>query len=324
MNKKNSLPLGLVVYLAVAFILPLWLVFQMKSQGVASGDSANPMAGFLVVGLSFLPAIAAVIARLVGKEGFGGAGFKWMPGKVFWGLFLGGIGIAWLAFAFTALFGWAEIDLEMTAWKAEMTIALKAAMAAQGVSLSDLPPGFIEKQVGTTAGAQWITMAVGPFIGMFLAIGSTYGWYAYFLPRMAVRVGRRKAAIAVGVLAGVAASFMVMVAPEAQFMGHSVEEVALGSGIQTIFLAIIGSWVFLRWGSIWATGLVGASLGSHLAPTGLYLANPESGMATPFGLALWIPLAVVSFFVLKGDWSPWEDKTELLIEDAPPIPAKDL
>ncbi|MCH7493541.1 hypothetical protein IIA16_02355 [bacterium] len=114
-------PLGMAVFLAVALGLPLWYTWSMFNSGIVidlkamAEDPEATMA--IIIPLMIFgatqavgPAVAALLARLIGREGFGEGNFRWMPGKLFWQLFLGLPLLVWLAFLLTAITGMGTID----------------------------------------------------------------------------------------------------------------------------------------------------------------------------------------------------------------------
>lgn len=301
-------PVGMGIFLLVAFGAPLWYLISLISSGIVIDVEAlqsDPeaamaiMVPMMVMGAIqiFSPALGALVARLVGKEGFGEGNFRWMPGKLFWLLFLGLPILVWLAFGITAVSGMGTIDTS----------------------------SFTGEEMGRSMGGAIGTAILGPLFGMLLAIPASWGWLAYFYSRMVGLFGPRMAAVwsaVPAVLLGVVGARLV-----APVGGIGETQTMVAGGLNAVLFTILAAYLYRRWKSIWAAALVSAALNSHLTLPAQIVTNPEPWIGAPSGAIFFLVFGVVAWKVWQADWTPIDESTKLLepemayeIPDTPAIP----
>lgn len=151
---------GLVRYLTVLVVLSVMLEIAIIRQG----GLTNPTAGALVLVLMYVPAVASVVARLVGREGFDDVSFGW-----------GGRTGTFAALA---------------AWLLPLAVAIPAYGLAWGTGLV----GFAAPSEGTFSGIADpvarlvalipIGLTVGTVVSCLAAFGEEVGWRGYLIPRL--------------------------------------------------------------------------------------------------------------------------------------------
>lgn len=300
-------PLGMGVFLAVGLGLPLWYTWSMYKSGIVIDQEAmqeNPEAVMAIMvplmvfgGIQALgPGIAALLARLMGKEGFGEGNFRWMPGKLFWKLLLGYPLLAWLAFAITALTGMGTINSE---------------------ALS----GLGGKEVAGLAA----TLLLTPLVTLLFAIPSEWGWRAYFYSRMAGRFGPKTGALWAAVPAAALGAVAVKVAiPQG---GISEMQAMVAAVVNAAIFSVLASYFYRRWRSIWASALLPVAIGVHAATLARFIINPEPWIGAPQGAIFFAVVGVLAWRLWQADWTPIDESTKLLepemayeIPDTPAIP----
>jgi membrane protease YdiL (CAAX protease family) len=276
---------GILIYLVIAFggawllALPLWL----SGQGLAT-----PGTTLILVGMMFIPTLAALIASRVSPptDGFmRTTGLRAArPFRAWWRYAL----IAWLMPIVAMV---AALTLAWMLGIFHVDLVNFSGFAAQVHALSGGKP--LPMSLRTLVALQLVGILVAPFINAIPALGEEIGWRGFLLPRLC-RFGQWPATILTGVIWG------LWHAP-AILLGFNYPGVAplVALAFMVIFcvlLSVLFGWLRLASGSIWpsaiAHGCVNAvaGLGMLVAAAGHPVDNVSTGL---LGWTGWIVLVLV-------------------------------
>lgn len=285
-------PLGLGVFLLVALGGPAWYLLSLLNSGVvidveamqSDPNYAMSMMGTMLmmqIVLPLIPAVGALLARLVAREGFGEGNFKWMSAGAFFRIFFGTGIVLWLAFVITAVTGLATVD-QTAGGTAENPAAYAAALAGQ--------------------------LAIGPLIGMLFVIPSAWGWLSYFYTRMAGIMAPQAAAL----LTAIPQALLAVIGVRIVVMGDSVgpTQLLVANMVNAVAFGLVAAWLFRRLRSIWAAALFSAVAGVNLQTPDALLTDTREWLGAPYGAVMWAVMAVACWRVWQADWNPISQYTE--------------
>ena len=291
----NWTSIVLFIVLTYAFSWTIWL--GLRALGVPFIIRAS-------IGM-FGPALAALLLRLIRREGFADAGLRLVgrgrkgAGRMYFAAYLvppaliaTGIGLALL----TGLQHWAfQANLQ----------ALARLITQQGQSLP--PGGYSAQQLALfSIIVQFVlafTFAIP--INMIFTFGEEFGWRSYLLLRLGP-LGGISAAIITGVFWGLWHAPLIVL-DGYNYPGHPWPGVLM-MVIFTISLSMIFAWLRFRSGSVWPSTLAHAELNAQ-AGFGLLLLSPANSLLrVPIGIIGLVPMIVfATWLAATGRLKPEPD-----------------
>lgn len=269
-----------------------WSLFiGLRALGVPLGIRA-------AIGM-FGPAVAALLVRLLRREGFADAGLRlttqgrrngirmYIAAYVVSPLVLAaGVGLALLiGYQHWALSGNLHTLGQYLA-KAAHQPSASADHLAQMTILVEVPLAF--------------TLAI-PF-NMIFTFGEEFGWRGFLLPRLAP-LGGVWAAIITGIVWGVWHAPLIVL-DGYNYPGHPW----LGIGMMVVFtvaLGIIFAWLRFRSGSVWPSTLAHAAINAQAGFAVVLLSHGDSLFSVPIGIIGLVPmLAFATWLAATGRLRP--------------------
>ena len=268
--------IALFILLAFAISWSIWLILG------AIGVSFTVRAAIGMFG----PAIAAVLVRLIRREGFADAGLR-LTGRGRRGawrmypvayliiplLLAAGIGFAWLS----SVQHWAL---------SENLHALGRLLAGQRKAL---PAGYTPDQLAVTTIITQTALAftlIIPF-NMIFTFGEEFGWRGYLLPRLAP-LGGISAAIITGIIWGLWHAPLIVL-DGYNYPGHPWPGVAM-MVVFTVALGMIFAWLRFRSGSVWPAVLAHAALNAQAGFAFVLLSRADPLLGAPIGIVALLPM----------------------------------
>jgi len=245
----------------------------------------------------FGPAIAAVLVRLLRREGFADAGLRLIAkgrrgaGLMYLAAYLvvplliaAGIGFVLL----TGYQHWAFSDSLRVLGR-----VITDALQRQG---QRLPSGYTADQLALIS---LITQTVLAFtlaipINMIFTFGEEFGWRGYLLPRLAP-LGGIPAAIITGVVWGLWHA-PVIVQDGYNYPGYPW----LGVGMMVVFTLALGmvfAWLRFRSGSVWPSTLAHAALNAQAGFAFILLSQGNPLLRAPIGLIGLVPMIAFAIWL---------------------------
>ncbi len=291
---------SVALFLVLTFAISWALFIGLRALGV-------PFTIRAAAGM-FGPALAALITRLVRREGFRDAGLRlvakgrkgagWMYLAAYLVppiLFAAGIG-------FVLLTTYQHWDLAHNMQGLGITL-LKQIKQASG----RVPAKMSGSELASIALIAQVVEAfsVGIVINMVFTFGEEFGWRGYLLPRLAP-LGGIPAAILVGLIWGLWHAPLIVL-DGYNYPGHPW----LGVLMMMLFcvaLSMVFAWLRFRSGSIWTTVLAHAAINAQGGFALLLLSRGDSLLRAPIGLLGLLPMIVFAIFLavtgrLKPDLS---------------------
>lgn len=180
---------GILAYLLITFILTYSIEFALMAMGVQLGAQPAPVGQMVVLGVMWVPALAAFItARFITGEGFAHTGLRFGPVRPYlvWALLMPLIFAA--IYALTWVLGLHRPDWSLSAFM--------GMMKSYGADLSTAPaPGVI---LGLVFGASVLML---PFVNGLFGFGEEFGWRGYLLPKL-MPLGKGPAYLLMGLIWG--------------------------------------------------------------------------------------------------------------------------
>lgn len=180
---------GILSYLGITFVLTYGIEFVLLAMGVHFDAQPAPMGQFVVMGVMWVPALAAFItARYITREGFASTGLRFGPVRPYllWALLMP------LIFAVIYAITWV-LGLYQPDWSLSGFMGM---MQSFGADMSDAPaPGVI---IGLVFGASAVTL---PFFNSVFGFGEEFGWRGYLLPKL-MPLGKAMAYVLMGIIWG--------------------------------------------------------------------------------------------------------------------------
>lgn len=280
---------GVALFLGLTFAISWLLFIGLRALGV-------PFTVRAAAGM-FGPALAALIVRLVRREGFADAGLRLVA--------KGRKGAGWMyltAYLFPPLFFAASIGFVLLTTYQHWDLAhniqglgqtlletlqrsgrkLPANMSAESLAQISLIAQAVE------------AFSIGIVINMVFTFGEEFGWRGYLLPRLAP-LGGLPAAILVGLIWGLWHAPLIVM-DGYNYPGHPW----LGVLMMTLFcvsLSMVFTWLRFRSGSTWTTVLAHAAFNAQAGFALLMLSPADSLLRAPLGLLGLVPVILFATFL---------------------------
>jgi membrane protease YdiL (CAAX protease family) len=278
------------LYLLLTFVLSWAAFIGLRATGL-------PLVVYAAVGM-FGPALAALLTRLMRREGFADAGLR-LVGRGQRGggwMFLAAYFVPPLLIAasigFVLLTGyqhWAFSE-NMQHYGQIVVDALRQRGQA-------IPQELTPEQLGMTN--FWVSVAAaltfGLLINSIFTFGEEFGWRGYLLPKLAP-LGGVTATILTGVVWGLWHAPLIIL-DGYNYPGHRW----LGVLMMVVFcvtLGIIQAWLRFRSGSVWPPVLAHAAINAQASVGVLLLSKGDSLLGTPIGLLALVPMIVLAIVLV--------------------------
>jgi membrane protease YdiL (CAAX protease family) len=288
--------INIVLFIILAFALSWGIWIGLRALGV-------PFIARVSIGM-FGPAIAAILVRLILREGFAGAGLRLTArgrrgaGLMYLAAYLAPPILIAASIGLVLLIGyqhWAFNDF-LHALARQIT-----SLTRQGRTL---PPGYNANQL---AFASFLTQSILAFtlaipFNMIFTFGEEFGWRGYLLPRLAP-LGGLSAAITTGIIWGLWHAPLI-VQDGYNYPGHPW----LGILMMVIFTTSFGivlAWLRFRSGSVWPSTLAHAAFNAQAGFGAIFLTSADSLFRAPIGLLGLIPMiAFAIWLAITGRLNP--------------------
>ncbi|MDQ0466616.1 hypothetical protein QO010_004412 [Caulobacter ginsengisoli] len=263
MTEQPAVAWGRVAWFVV---LAFGLAWTAEFWGIAQGmkfDSLDIKATLLLGGVMFTPALAGLIMRLAGREGFATAGLRFGPWRYYLAVWLGAPLLIVAIYGATLALGLGRLDPTLSGLMARI-------QAMGGVA----PPAHL---LGPAILAQ--TLTIGLLITSVATFGEEFGWTGYLLVKL-LPLGRWKAALIYGFIWG--AWHAPVIAFGFNYPGYPVLGPLMMCGLAMAF-ALTQTALRLRARSVLLTSFAHASLNSQglgLAPVLVVGVSPVLGGVT--------------------------------------------
>ncbi|MBO0783559.1 MAG: CPBP family intramembrane metalloprotease [Ktedonobacteraceae bacterium] len=288
---------GIGLFLLLAFVISWACFIGLRALGL-------PLPIYAAVGM-FGPALAALLTRLIRREGFADAGLR-LVGR-------GRRGGAWMYLAaylvpplliaagigFVLLVGYQHWALNENMQKLGASLVESLRKAGQPV-----PNGMTPEQLGWTSLLAQTAAAftVALLINSVFTFGEEFGWRGYLLPKLAP-LGGVVAAIITGAIWGLWHAPLIIL-DGYNYPGHP----ALGVLMMIVFcsaLGVIQAWLRFRSGSVWPPVLAHAAVNAQTGFAILCLTHGDSLLSAPIGLLGLVPMiALAIVLVVTGRLKP--------------------
>ena len=281
---------NIVLFLVLTFGISwtVWLV--LRALGV-------PLGVYAAVGM-FGPAVAAVLVRVLRKEGFGDAGLR-LVGR-------GHRGGGWMylaAYLTPPLLIAAGILLSLLIgyqhWAFSQNLQAEAqtivkALHQQG---KNLPPGFTAQQLALLSllSQSALAFTLGILFNMIFTFGEEFGWRGYLLPKLAP-LGGVWAAIITGVIWGLWHA-PVIVLDGYNYPGNPPLGVLM-MVVFTVAIGVIFAWFRFRSGSVWPSTLSHAAFNAQAGFGLVFLSVGNTFLRPPIGLIGLAPMIVFAIWLI--------------------------
>jgi uncharacterized protein len=239
------------------------------------------------------PLVAAVVTRLILREGFRDVGLRpwarkgWTLSSYVWAYVLP-IAFAVAAVIIALVIGYQHWDLAAN-WNRTITELTRNLPSAQADAIRGRSTVLFTVQV-----AQMLT--IGPLVNCALTLGEELGWRGHLLPRLAP-LGGPPAAVLVGIVWGVWHAPLIVV--DGYEFGIREWWAVPFFCLFTVPLAVIIAWLRFRSGSIWPGVLHHAMINALAGVPLLALSQAASPLiGPPVGLIGCIPLWLVAIWLV--------------------------
>ena len=281
---------GVVVFILLTFAISWSIWIGLRALGV-------PLIIYASIGM-FGPALAALLVRLLRREGFADAGLRLIgrghkgAGRMYLAayfvpplLIAAGIALALL----TGIQHWAfQESLQTSAH------AITKALAQHG---QKFPSGSYSAEQLALFNIILQTVLAFAFaipINMIFTFGEEFGWRGYLLPHLSA-LGGISASIITGVVWGLWHA-PIIVLDGYNYPGYPW----LGVGMMVIFtasLSIIFAWLRFRSGSIWPSTMAHAVINAQAGFGILLLSSADSLLRAPIGVIGLIPMIAFAIWL---------------------------
>ncbi len=279
---------GIALYILLTFAISWGIWISLRAIGV-------PFTIRAAIGM-FGPALAAVLVRLIRREGFSDAGLR-LVGRGHrggWRMYLAAYFAPPLLIA--AAIGFALlVGTQHWAWSENIHALgnlLAKTLKQQGQSI---PANYSADQLAVISiisqTALAFTLAIP--LNMIFTFGEEFGWRGYLLPKLAP-LGGIPAAIITGVVWGVWHA-PVIVLDSYNYPGHPWLGVLM-MVVFTVPLSMIFAWLRFRSGSVWPSTLAHAAYNGQAGFGAILLSQADSLLRAPIGIIGLIPM--IAFAIL--------------------------
>ncbi len=280
---------GVALFLVLAFVISWLLFIGLRALGVSL--TIRGAAGM------FGPALAALITRLLRREGFADAGLRLVAkgrkgaGWMYLAAYLTPPLLIAASIGFVLLTTYQHWDLAHNIQGLGNTL-LETLKRSGGKVPANMSP---EQLAQISLLAQTVeAFSVGLIINAIFTFGEEFGWRGYLLPRLAP-LGGVPAAILVGLIWGVwHAPLIVMDGynyPAHPWLG------VLMMMLFCVALSMIFAWLRFRSGSVWTTVLAHAAINAQAGFALLMLSPGDSLLRAPLGLLGLVPMILFAIFL---------------------------
>ncbi len=304
-GEKKLIGRRIMIYLAVTFVVTYGVeIFLIMPMAGSADEGRAYLAQALVAGVMFIPAAAALAARLITGEKLSGSGLMLAPH------FRGNLkyyGIAWFGVLALILFGAALYFLifpgQFDGNMGYVRVLLEAQAKMTGMAVT-------EDLVRQTVIMQAVMgILLSPFLNFINCFGEEWGWRGYLLPLMLERLRIGPTLLLSGVIWGLWHAPLII-------MGHNYGLGYRGYPVTGIlamcfFCIVIGtllSFVTIRTGScipavighgtINGFSAIGLCFTSLEKPYNVFLGPAPTGLVGGFGFLI---LAVFLFYLLRKE-----------------------
>jgi membrane protease YdiL (CAAX protease family) len=237
--------------------------------------------------LMWIPGLASVMFRLIGKEGFRDVG--WAIGKArYWAwAYLGPLSLAALSFLVASLFG----KVAMTSHLADQPM-LDAALFNMSWFIPDASSAGLLTQ-------RFLSVAfVGIIPGFIFALGEELGWRGYLLTRL-VKTGWPYPMLLSGVVWGIWHLPLFILTGYAH--GAVIASVVMFTLMTTLFGVFIG-WLRLASGSVWVATMAHASFNGFVQSFFVVSFNADKAWfwIGDYGIFVLIPYALLAAWLYNS------------------------
>ncbi len=280
---------SIILYIILAFGISWSIWIGLRAMGVAFTLRTS-------IGM-FGPALAALLVRLIRREGFADAGLRLVgrrrrrAGWMYLAAYLVPpllIAASIIVVLLTGVQHWAFSDNLHASSK-----AIANALAQQG---QKLPAGYNADQLAllsiVVSSLLAFTLAIP--LNMIFTFGEEFGWRGYLLPRLAP-LGGVPAAIITGVIWGLWHA-PVIVLDGYNYPSHPYLGVAM-MVLFTVALGMIFAWLRFRSGSVWPPVLAHAAFNAQAGFAAIFLSRADSLLGAPIGLVGLLPMIAFALWL---------------------------
>src|SRR2546421_4611189 len=280
---------SIALFLVLAFGISWSIFIGLRALGVPFGIRTP-------IGM-FGPAIAAVLVRIIQREGFADAGLRLTaPGRPgAWRMYLAAYLIMPLLIALGIGFA---LLTGMQRWAFSENLHALSRLIANTLTKQgqSLPAGYSADQLALISIIAQIALAftIGILFNMIFTFGEEFGWRGYLLPRLAP-LGGIYAAIITGVIWGLWHAPLILL-DGYNYPGHPW----LGIGMMVLFivsLSMIFTWLRFRSGSVWPSTVAHAAFNAQAGFGILLLSHADSLVAAPIGIIGLIPMIAFAIWL---------------------------
>lgn len=286
---------GIALFLLLTLGISWSLFIGLRALGVPFVTRAS-------MGM-FGPALAALLTRLIRRDGFTDAGLR-LTAK-------GQRGAGWMylaAYLVPPILIAASIGFVLLVgyqhWNLSQNMQTMANAIQQQLGTRGLPSGMTPTQLATISLISQTALAftIAIPINMLFTFGEEFGWRGYLLPRLAP-LGGLPAAILVGLVWGFWHAPLIVLDgynyPGYPWLG------VLMMMLFCVLLSIIFAWLRFRSGSVWPSTLAHAALNAQVGFAFLLLSAGDALLRAPIGLLGLVPILIFAIFlVVTGRLKP--------------------
>lgn len=281
---------NIVLFVALTFGIS-WLIWLgLRAPGV-------PFTIYAATGM-FGPALAALLVRVLRKEGFADAGLR-LVGRGRRGggwMYLAAYLVIPVLIAVGILLS-LLIGYQHWAFGQYIQVEAQAIVTALQRQGAKLPAGYTPEQLAlislVSQSALAFTLAI-PF-NMIFTFGEEFGWRGYLLPKLAP-LGGVAAAIITGIIWGLWHAPLIVL-DGYNYPGYPL----LGVLMMVVFttaLGVIFAWLRFRSGSVWPSTLSHAALNAQAGFGLIFLSPGNPLLRSPIGLIGLVPMIVFAAWLI--------------------------
>jgi uncharacterized protein len=268
---------GIGLYVFLTFGLTWTADFIMIARGVRF-DKPPIWALAVLAGTMWFPAISAyAVRRWVTHEGFGDAGMRIGPWRIYLVILIAAPLVFMAVYLSSWMLGTAHLDVTLSNWWAQVRASLGPTIPNEVI----LPAPRVLLSIVLIS-----SVSIGPLQTALLTFGEEFGWTGYLLPKL-LPLGKWGAAVIYGLIWGLWHG--PIIAKGYNYPGHPSSGVPL-MALFTIALALIQASLRLRYKSVLLTTWLHAcanAQGHGIFPMLFAVANPLwGGITSVIGIAV--------------------------------------